>query len=298
MTRAKAVAFATTNGKIMGSSGAPPTDMTLIDFERLHRVAAEHRASFQSAEPFPFAVIDDFLPEDVAEAVLAEFPDQDAAWNHYHHYNEKKLALNRLAEMGPTTQAVFAELQSDRFLEIVETLTGVEGLIADPDLDGAGLHMIRRGGFLNVHTDFLSHTKNRHWSRQINLLIYFNRDWRDDWNGNLELWDGGMTRCVHSINPRFNRCVVFRTRERSFHGHPAKLSCPEDNSRRSIALYYFRNEGAVKRLAPTNYRARPQDSQATSALIAADRWLLRGYSFLKRYTRLSDGLIDRLLRRF
>ncbi|MGE5145824.1 MAG: 2OG-Fe(II) oxygenase [Candidatus Eiseniibacteriota bacterium] len=272
--------------------------MPLIDFDRLERIATERRAAFAAADPFPFTVIDEFLPEATAEQVLAEFPDQDAAWNHYHHYNEKKLALNRVAEMGPVTRAVFDALQSDRFLRIVETLSGVDDLIADPDLDGAGLHMIRRGGFLNVHTDFLSHTKNRHWSRQINLLIYFNRDWPDDWNGNLELWSGDMTRRVQSINPRFNRCVIFRTRERSFHGHPGKLACPDGDSRRSIALYYFRDEGEVKKLAPTNYRARPEDSLSKSALIAADRWLLRGYSFLKRYTGLSDGLIDRILRRF
>jgi hypothetical protein len=272
--------------------------MPLIDFDRLEKIATERRAEFAAADPFPFTVIDDFLPEATAQRVLAEFPDQDAAWNHYHHYNEKKLALNRIAEMGPVTRAVFAELQSDRFLRIVETLSGVDHLIADPDLDGAGLHMIRRGGFLNVHTDFLSHTKNRHWSRQINLLIYFNRDWPDDWNGNLELWSGDMKRRVQSINPRFNRCVIFRTRERSFHGHPAKLACPPDNSRRSIALYYFRDEGKAERLSPTNYRARPEDSMSKSALIAADRWLLRGYSFLKRYTGLSDGVIDRILRRF
>lgn len=269
----------------------------LIDFERLERIATERRAAFVAADPFPFTVIDDFLPAATADKVLAEFPDQGAAWNHYHHYNEKKLALNRIAEMGPVTQAVFEALQSDRFLHIVETLSGVKPLIADPDLDGAGLHMIRRGGFLNIHTDFLSHTKNRHWSRQINLLIYFNRDWPDDWNGNLELWSGDMKRRVQSINPRFNRCVIFRTRERSFHGHPSKLACPAGDSRRSIALYYFRDEGKIERLSPTNYRARPEDSASKSALIAADRWLLRGYSFLKRYTGLSDGIIDRILRR-
>jgi len=36
-----------------------------------------------------------------------------------------------------------------------------------------------REGFLNLHVDFLSHTKNRHWSRQVNLLLYLNQGCHD-----------------------------------------------------------------------------------------------------------------------
>lgn len=273
------------------------TAMDVFDYDRFERYARDSRAAFMGAHPFPHTVIDDFLPAEVADRVLDEFTETMGGWTHYNHFNENKLAITELGRMGPVTQQVMAALQSERFIAAVGELSGIEGLIPDPHLDGAGLHRIDRGGFLNVHTDFLSHTVNRHWSRQINLLLYLNKDWREEWDGNLELWDPEMTRCERSILPAFNRCVIFHTRERSFHGHPHKLACPEGDYRKSIALYYFRDEGTTRKLSPTNYRARPEDGPVKRALIAADRLALRGYSFLKRYAGLRDGTVGRILRR-
>ena len=160
------------------------------------------------------------------------------------------------------------------------------------------MHLVQRGGFLNVHTDFLAHTKRRSWSRHINLLVYLNEDWKEEWKGDLELWDGDLTRCVHSIPPLFNRCVVFNTLERSYHGHPEKLACPPGVSRKSLLLYYYRDEGQPLDLSSTDYQALPGDSVARRFLIAADRTLLRLYTFVKGRTKVSDRLMDRILRRF
>jgi hypothetical protein len=71
------------------------------------------------------------------------------------------------------------------------------------------------------------------------VLLYLNREWEPAWGGELQLWSQNMKRCEQRIVPVFNRLVVFSTTERSFHGHPEPLSCPEDRSRRSLALYYY-----------------------------------------------------------
>ena len=277
----------------------PPGPATRVfDFDRIAAIAERQRSAFGEAAPFPHTVIDDFLPVDVAEAVVAEFPSPNAAWTHYHHYNEKKLALKDISSLGAATQAVFAALQSQRFVAILERLTGIERLVSDPDLDGAGMHMIMPGGYLNVHTDFLAHTTRRTWSRQLNLLIYFNKDWRSEYCGDLELWDDTLSERVRAIEPRFNRCVIFHTAEKSFHGHPRPLACPPGMSRKSIALYYFRDEGRDCRLQPTNYQPVPADSSGRRFMIAADRLLLRGYSALKRRGWLTDSMIEKILKRF
>jgi Rps23 Pro-64 3,4-dihydroxylase Tpa1-like proline 4-hydroxylase len=269
-----------------------------LDTTRLQALAAERSQEFASASPFPFTVIDDFLPAEDAERVLEEFDEAAAGWNHYHHYNEKKLALTDIRQMGAHTQQVFHALEAREFVDFVETLTGIEGLISDPDLDGAGMHKIQRGGFLNVHTDFLSHTLNRHWSRQINLLIYFNKNWEAEWNGNLELWDPEMQNCVESVEPVFNRAVIFNTCATSYHGHPAPLTCPPGVSRKSLALYYFCDEGETQALTSTHYRGTPDDPLHKKALVVLDRWGVRAYSFLKRYSGLKDGMVSRILKRF
>ena len=271
--------------------------MSVIDLARFERIAAERHPDFERAAPYPHTIIDDFLPADAANQILEEFKNTNEGWNNYRHYNEDKKGLTKIDRMGPMTQKVFGDLQSAPFISLVGKLSGIEGLIPDPDLDGGGMHEIKRGGFLNIHTDFLSHTKNHNWSRQINLLVYFNKDWQKDWNGELELWDDDMSRCVTSIAPIFNRCVIFHTREKSFHGHPHKLACPEDVSRKSFALYYFRNEGTKQTLSPTNYQATPDDSAARRALIAADRTAVRVYSVIKRYTGIGDGFISRFMKK-
>jgi hypothetical protein len=174
----------------------------------------------------------------------------------------------------------------------------VAELVADPELDGSGLQETRRGGFLNVHVDHLAHTTCRTWRRQLNLLLFLNHDWPDAYRGWLELWDRGGTRCVRRIAPVFNRCVIFRTTPISFHGVPEGVGCPPDRARRSLALYYFHDEGHPCPLRPTLYVPRPADPPVRRALIHADRWLLHGYSALKRYTPIGDALVSRLLRYF
>ena len=129
-------------------------------------------------------------------------------------------------------------LNSSYFLTFLERLTGVDGLIADAHLRGGGLHEIRRGGKLDVHADFNYHKRIKLY-RRLNLLLYLNQGWDEDWGGHLELWSRDMTRCVQRIAPVFNRAVIFDTSSHSYHGHPEPLECPETTSRKSMALYYY-----------------------------------------------------------
>ena len=175
--------------------------MKLLDPRRLKEIAESQRESFANANPYPHVVIDDFLPERVAEDVLAEFPLVEEHWKYYSHYNERKLALTDLDKMPPSTRALSQELISPDFRNFITTLSGIEQLISDPTLEGAGMHVTRPGGYLNVHTDFLTHTKNRSWRRQINLLIYLNKDWQHEWQGDLEIWNRDLSECVASVAP-------------------------------------------------------------------------------------------------
>ena len=251
------------------------------------------------AEPFPHVVLDNFLDTRIANKLLVEHKSQgdSKSWGAYNHFNERKSGITKYDMMGETTKAVITELSSQSFLNWLEKLTGISGLISDPDLDGGGLHMIEKGGFLNVHVDFLAHTTKRNWSRQLNLLLYLNKDWNPEWNGALEFWDKSMTKPIQKIQPLFNRCVIFNTCEGSYHGHPNPLSCPANVQRRSLALYYFRDEGKVQPLSPTNYAARPNDSWLKGRLISADRKALGLYTMLKRYCGLRDGLVQKILKK-
>ena len=84
---------------------------------------------------------------------------------------------------------VFDELNSKEFLDTLKKITGIDNLFLDPTLDGGGLNQSFDGGSLNIHTDFHSHTVEKTWRRTINIIIYLNLNWLDQYNGNLELWD-------------------------------------------------------------------------------------------------------------
>lgn len=278
----------------------PATERTpvAIDLDAIARRLAPHTASFAAASPFAHLVLDDFLPEDVADALAAEFDDPAIAWQPLHHVNERKSVFGDLARMGPVAAATVHALYSPAMRATLERLTGITQLIGDPELDGAGLHRTDPGGHLNVHTDALAHGKRRTWSRQLNLIVFLNRDWSEAYRGELELWDADVSRCVQRIAPVFNRCVLFRTTPVSYHGVPDAVACPEGRSRKSLALYYFRDEARVVPLHPTHYVPRPRDPLARRVLIRADRALLRLYALLKRYTPIDDARVTRLLRRF
>jgi hypothetical protein len=191
---------------------------------------------------------------------------------------------------------VARELTSPEFVSYLEELTGITGLIPDWSMDGGGLHQTLRGGHLNIHADFTTHHVHENWARRVNVLLYLNEEWYDDWGGQLELWDQEMRECRARVTPQGNRMLVFTTSVDSYHGHPDGLTCPPGEARRSMALYYFTEERAPVRRS-THYRARPEESTGKRAAIAADRVLLDAYDRVKRRLGISDEAAHRVLDR-
>jgi hypothetical protein len=241
-------------------------------------------------------VFDDFVNPQAAKQVLAEFPSvNDSSWINYVHVNERKHGLSDLANFPPTIRSIISELKSVRFLAYLSDLTGIENLIADDGLEGGGLHQSKRGGFLNVHADFTVHPHHRNWLRRVNLLIYLNNNWEESYGSHLELWSKDMTGCVQRITPVFNRCVIFNTDADSFHGHPDKLDCPADVTRKSIALYYYTVEKKKIRVRATNYQARPDDG-LKGLWIYLDKQVLATYTKAKSTWGLRDDFASRVLK--
>jgi 2OG-Fe(II) oxygenase superfamily len=247
----------------MSTRARSATETFRLDRDELLALAESHREAYAAAQPYPHVVLDDFLPPAVLDEVLAEFPKpQQADWFAFDSQLERKLATKDDTIMGPATRHLLAELNSGAFVDFLERLTGIEGLVPDPHFMGGGLHQIEPGGHLKVHADFNRHPRTD-LERRLNVLIYLNRDWRDEYGGAFELWDRDMTACEEKVMPYFNRCVVFNTTSTSFHGHPEPLACPEGETRKSIALYYYsRDRPADEAVAAHNtlFRARPGEA--------------------------------------
>lgn len=191
-------------------------------------------------DPFPHFVIENFISPETVAAINAEWPDD---WRVEDGKFNKK--WSRQNGLPPAAKAVADAMD----IEALEVLTGIDGLFQDPDLFGAGLHCIPAGGFLKMHVDFNRHPKG--WARRVNVLIYLNQVWQDEWGGHLQL---GMGAEAKRIAPIGGRCVIFETNDQSWHGHPEPLACPANIQRRSLALYYYINEPQGSAAHTTIYR--------------------------------------------
>jgi len=216
----------------------------LLGEEYLHKLdtlAKEKAEEYKNNKPFPHIYIDNFLPAEAAEAALRDFPEpKQLAWSEFNSPNEKKLAFDVVERLPSSVRDVLYFLNSRPMIQFLEVLTGIQGAIPDPYYVGGGLHQIKRGGKLGVHADFNYHTKLK-LDRRINLLIYMNKDWKEEYGGHFELWNRDMTCAEQKVLPLFNRCAIFSTTSTSFHGHPTPLACPPDRTRKSIATYYYSN---------------------------------------------------------
>ena len=211
------------------------------EFRDLDLIAKKEKEKYISAYPFPHITIKNFFSNDFLSQVLNDFPDLSKlhATQNYNNQNEIKFANNKYDNFSDKIKFFFDFLNSGTFLYFLQSLTLIkETLVSDPYLNGGGLHEIKRGGVLKIHTDF-----NRHpfldLDRRINVLIYLNKSWQETYGGHLELWDKNMKVCGKKILPDFNTMTIFSTTDYSNHGHPDPLNCPADLSRKSIATYYF-----------------------------------------------------------
>ena len=247
-----------------------------FDEDECRRVGRAHADAYRQAEPFPHIMFETFLDSAVLGRVIEEFPsNKDKAF--FDRDQERFKYQFRPQEVASgVVRNLFAELNSEAFIAFLEELTGIDGLIADPHFEGGGLHETKRGGHLGVHADFNVHGR-LNLERRLNLLIYLNDDWDEEFGGNLELWNTGMTECAVKVEPRFGRAVIFSTNLDSFHGHPDPLNCPADRSRRSIATYYYTapDDGiASLPQRTTNFQRRPGGGDKKD-------WQVKRYHFVK-----------------
>jgi Rps23 Pro-64 3,4-dihydroxylase Tpa1-like proline 4-hydroxylase len=239
-----------------------PKELTIESFlplARMNEIAQSAHATYVNAQPFPHVVFDNFFDPALVESILEEFPKPDSIrWQKFDNAQEIKLASSVEASFGPATRLLLYHLNSATFLQFLTKVTGIDDLISDPLFEGGGLHQIIPGGKLGVHADFNKH-RNFGLDRRLNLLLYLNKDWREEYGGHLQLWDREMTRCQAKVLPIFNRVLIFGTTDFTYHGHPDPLQCPAGMTRKSLALYYFSNGRPAEEITgehSTIFRAR------------------------------------------
>lgn len=240
------------------------SDGLSMDPQEARSLGEFFKDEYASARPFPHIVLDDFLPVELVTRVMEGFPTgqraSDGVFNIGYGGEHKRQITPE--DCDRFSREVFHFFNSRPVLQFLEGLTGIDGLLPDPYFAGGGFHEISRGGRLGVHADFRIN-EQLHVQRRLNLLIYLNPEWKDEWHGHLELWTRDMKTCAQKVAPLLNRCVVFSTEADTWHGHPDPLAIPEGMTRKSMALYYYSASRAIYEETPkrtTMYVSRPNDS--------------------------------------
>lgn len=201
---------------------------------------------YNSQEPFPHIVIDNFLShkwEDILYDVTGEWPLDSAPWNYGKKSSQQvnKRGIGDYKYFGQGTRQLMDYLTSAGFVKYIQRLTGIkEPLLADPNFTGGGLHETLNGGYLRVHADMNTHPLNG-LDRRVNLILFCNGEWKEEWGGELQLYPKDMIAPNVCVFPSFNRAVIFNTTSDTYHGNPNPLTCPDNVSRRTLAIYYWSN---------------------------------------------------------
>jgi hypothetical protein len=128
----------------------------MIDFS----ISEKFKVQYRTAKPFPYIVIDNFLPEFLLQSCLNEIKKHDEWYSNQLEWVEK-FEVNKLfyptdntdmtefSQKLPITNMVTEYMNSDKFIKFLEDLTGFEKLYRDPIMLGGGIHKIKKGG--NFH---------------------------------------------------------------------------------------------------------------------------------------------------
>ncbi len=210
----------------------------LSDRLRLTEDTDTLRTSWETAKPFKHIILDDVFDPSLLDRVCREIPRiDDDTWVRESDERIKQFNHRSPVSLGQGASELVTLLHSAAFLYFLSEVTGIWELLPDPYLQGASYHVVPRGGFFNVHVD-----RNIAYStglvRRLALMLYLNKGWKTEYGGQFELWNETGTERVKSVEPIFNRALIFEVTDTSYHGLPAPVACPPGQSRNSFAVYY------------------------------------------------------------
>jgi hypothetical protein len=208
----------------------------------------DYSMDYSQGTPVPWLFFDDFLPEELLKKVQAEINQiPKYMWTHFTRNGSFMEECNKLHDYCPTIRDLTLNLNSSEFISWLEELTGINKVIPDPHLIGAGLMRCYTGHSLKLHTDF-NWNEELHLNRCLSLILYIHPEWDSSWHGGLEFWDFKRENLVHKIECKPNRLLLWNYHSKLFHGHPTPLTCPENVSRDGLRLFYFKSNSTPEEL--------------------------------------------------
>ena len=207
----------------------------MIDFELLYKKREEFRTLYLSAKPFPHLSIDNFAEIDKIIKLHSQIPDLDTKSKDYMFANNK-FEKSNYKTLGPLFDELYNDLCSDRMNDFLSFISSKK-IIVDPKNHGGGLHQGKKNSSLDMHLDFNYHPMHKYLYREMNLLLYLNKDWKEEYKGHLKIEDL-RTGEKKEISVPFNRLIIQQCAPYTLHGYD-QTKFPENLYRTSVATYAY-----------------------------------------------------------
>ncbi len=214
----------------------------VIQYDQLEGAREEWRARYAKAEPFPHLVIDDlFDPGFIADA-SREFPGPDEMAEKPGRKGVLELSDRRL--VPPRLRQASDELLGRRFVDWLSFVTGLDRLATDPEGTWGVLRQSGDGVEGKIHAPPARHPI-KPWHRRLTLILHLTQGLNESNGGCFQLWDRDKTAPRVSIEPLFNRAVVFLSFPAAFHNASRTHLGPGEMRRVMQALYFTEEAGAA-----------------------------------------------------
>jgi Rps23 Pro-64 3,4-dihydroxylase Tpa1-like proline 4-hydroxylase len=158
------------------------------------------------------------------------------SWTGWVRYDNDLEAHKRTARAElPQACATVLEMLTGPFMsERLRQITGIENLMADKTMHGAGIHVTDPGGYLQPHLDYSLHECGL--ERRINLIAFLTRGWLERWGGAFQLCDP-LGNPLKVVFPKAGRIVLWESSDLAYHG--TAMVADDAPPRITAAVYYL-----------------------------------------------------------
>ncbi len=207
----------------------------MLRFDYLEANKERFRDAFLQANPFPHIGIEEACEPEKIISLYSQIPEIETASADY-VFAKNKFEKSKFWQMGGLFKELYDDLVSERFQKWLVYVTN-EDVFIDSTFYGGGIHQGKSGSFLDMHADFNYHPLHEKWFRNLNLLLYINKDWQKEHGGELKLEDS-RTGKKTEVDVPFNQLTIMLCRGYTLHGYDA-IHFPEGKYRTSIAAYAY-----------------------------------------------------------
>jgi hypothetical protein len=236
----------------------------MINLDYLITHKEKLRSDYLLAKPFPYLAIDNFCDAEKLNSLYNDIPELSNKSRDY-IFAHNKFEKANYKELGPLFEELYNDLCCDAMNDFLSFISN-ENVFVDPVNHGGGLHQGRKNSFLDMHLDFNYHPMHKNWYRNMNLLLYLNKDWQPQYKGHLKLVDL-RSADEKELEVPFNRMIIQQTRAYTLHGY-GMTNFPENKYRTSIATYaYTIHQHHVEKPRTTDWKVK--DASPVKKLAAA-----------------------------